>query len=83
MGADASPTRATSFSKPDVDDFVETRRPIQQRGARPSSATFRECVIADFSNTAAPNLVMRREPHRLNDFIEIDSAPGQFARPRE
>jgi glyoxylase-like metal-dependent hydrolase (beta-lactamase superfamily II) len=60
------------FSKPDVDYFSQIDADPKEGPAE--LGTFRECVVPILEYGKA-DLISGR-PHRLNDFIEIDSAPG-------
>src|SRR5499426_3497276 len=60
------------FSKPDVDYFSKVDADPKEGPAE--LGTFRECVVPILEHGKA-DLISGR-PHRLNDFIEIDSAPG-------
>jgi glyoxylase-like metal-dependent hydrolase (beta-lactamase superfamily II) len=60
------------FSKPDVDYFSKVDADPKEGPAE--LGTFRECVvpILEYGNAD----LVSGGPYRLNDFIEIDSAPG-------
>ena len=60
------------FSKPDVDYFSKIDADPKEGPAE--LGTFRECVVPILEHGKAD--LVGCEPHRLNDFIEIDSAPG-------
>ncbi|MFN3655937.1 MAG: MBL fold metallo-hydrolase [Pseudolabrys sp.] len=60
------------FSKPDVDYF--TQMDADPKTAPAELGTFRECVVPILEHGKAD--LVSGGPHRLNDFIEIDSAPG-------
>lgn len=60
------------FSKPDVDYFSKIDADPKQGPAE--LGTFRECVVPILEYGKAD--LVSGGPHRLNDFIEIDSAPG-------
>ena len=60
------------FSKPDVDYFSKVDADSKEGPAE--LGTFRECVVPILEHGKAD--LVGCEPHRLNDFIEIDSAPG-------
>ena len=60
------------FSKPDVDYFSKIDADPKEGPAE--LGTFRECVVPILEYGKAD--LVGCEPHRLNDFIEIDSAPG-------
>jgi glyoxylase-like metal-dependent hydrolase (beta-lactamase superfamily II) len=62
------------FSKPDVEYFQKIDS--DPKTAPAESGTFRECVIPIIEAGRA-DLVTG--PHRLNDFIEIEPAPGHSA----
>jgi len=60
------------FSKPDVDYFSKIDADPKEGPAE--LGTFRECVIPILEHGRAD--LVECGPYRLNDFIEIDSAPG-------
>jgi len=60
------------FSKPDVDYFTKVDADPKEGPAE--LGTFRECVVPILEHGKAD--LMSGGAHRLNDFIEIDSAPG-------
>jgi glyoxylase-like metal-dependent hydrolase (beta-lactamase superfamily II) len=60
------------FSKPDVDYFSKIDADPKEGPAE--LGTFRECVIPILEHGRAD--LVDGGPYRLNDFIEIDSAPG-------
>jgi glyoxylase-like metal-dependent hydrolase (beta-lactamase superfamily II) len=60
------------FSKPDVDYFSKIEADPKQGAAE--LGTFRECVIPILEHGRAD--LVECGPHRLNEFIEIDAAPG-------
>ena len=60
------------FSKPDVDYFSEIDADPKEGPAE--LGTFRECVVPILEYGKAD--LVSGGPHRLNDFIEIDAAPG-------
>lgn len=60
------------FSKPDVDYFSKVDADPKEGPAE--LGTFRECVIPILEYGKAD--LVSGGPHRLNEFIEIDSAPG-------
>src|SRR5262249_57061776 len=60
------------FSKPDVDYFSQIDADPKEGPAE--LGTFRACVVPILEYANADMISGR--PHRLNDFIEIDSAPG-------
>jgi glyoxylase-like metal-dependent hydrolase (beta-lactamase superfamily II) len=60
------------FSKPDVDYFARIDADPKEGPAE--LGTFRECVVPILEYGRAD--LVGCEPHRLNDFIEIDAAPG-------
>jgi len=60
------------FSKPDVDYFSKIDADPKEGPAE--LGTFRECVVPILEDEKAD--LVSGGPHRLNEFIEIDSAPG-------
>ena len=60
------------FSKPDVDYFSKVDADPKEGPAE--LGTFRECVVPILEYGRAD--LVSGGPYRLNDFIEIDSAPG-------
>lgn len=60
------------FSKPDVDYF--SKLDADPATAPAEFGTFRECVVPILEYGKAD--LVACGPHRLNDFVEIDSAPG-------
>ena len=60
------------FSKPDVDYFSKVDADPKEGPAE--LGTFRECVIPILEHGKAD--LVSGGPYRLNEFIEIDSAPG-------
>ena len=60
------------FSRPDVDYFSKIDADPKEGPAE--LGTFRECVVPILEYGKAD--LVGCEPHRLNDFIEIDGAPG-------
>ena len=60
------------FSKPDVDYFSKVDADPKEGPAE--LGTFRECVVPILEYGKAD--LVSGGPYRLNDFIEIDSAPG-------
>lgn len=60
------------FSKPDVDYFAKVDADPKEGPAE--LGTFRECVVPILEYGKAD--LVSGGPYRLNDFIEIDSAPG-------
>ncbi len=60
------------FSKPDVDYFSKIDADPNQGPAE--MGTFRECVVPILEHGRAD--LVSGGPYRLNEFIEIDSAPG-------
>ena len=60
------------FSKPDVDYFSKLDADPKEGPAE--LGTFRECVVPILEYGKAD--LVECGPHRLNDFIEIDAAPG-------
>jgi len=60
------------FSKPDVDYFSKIDADPKEGPAE--LGTFRECVIPILEHGRAD--LVECGPYRLNDFIEIDAAPG-------
>ena len=60
------------FSKPDVDYFSKIDADPKEGPAE--LGTFRECVVPILEYGKAD--LVSGGPYRLNDFIEIDSAPG-------
>ena len=60
------------FSKPDVDYFSKVDADPKEGPAE--LGTFRECVVPILEYGRAD--LVNGGPYRLNDFIEIDSAPG-------
>jgi glyoxylase-like metal-dependent hydrolase (beta-lactamase superfamily II) len=60
------------FSKPDVDFFAKIDADPKEGPAE--LGTFRECVVPILECGRAD--LVSGGPYRLNDFIEIDSAPG-------
>lgn len=60
------------FSKPDVDYFSKVDADPKEGPAE--LGTFRECVVPILEYGKAD--LVSGGPHRLNEFIEIDSAPG-------
>ena len=60
------------FSKPDVDYFSKIDADPKEGPAE--LGTFRECVVPILEYGKAD--LVSGGPHRLNDFIEIDGAPG-------
>ena len=69
------PTRKTSRSRqchPDVDYFSKIDADPKEGPAE--LGTFRECVVPILEYGKAD--LVSGGPHRLNDFIEIDAAPG-------
>ena len=62
------------FSKPDVDYFSKVDADPKEGPAE--LGTFRECVVPILEYGKADLVSAAAGPYRLNDFIEIDSAPG-------
>jgi len=60
------------FSKPDVDYFYKVDTDPKEGPAE--LGTFRECVVPILEDGKAD--LVSGGPYRLNDFIEIDAAPG-------
>ena len=60
------------FSKPDIDYFSKVDADPKEGPAE--LGTFRECVVPILEYGKAD--IVSGGPYRLNDFIEIDSAPG-------
>jgi glyoxylase-like metal-dependent hydrolase (beta-lactamase superfamily II) len=60
------------FSKPDIDYF--SRLDADPKEGPAELGTFRECVVPILEYGKAD--LVSGGPHRLDDFIEIDSAPG-------